>query len=893
MKHPTGNPSTLFCEQVSTVTLLFEKWNDCERAVVMYALLKRLSFPTLKFLQFSIESNLTQNFGSQKNLNSIEANANDTKHLQKLVNIYKSFSIAELSQIADKDSILYESDLYLKDADKNYNNKEDVLHDILNMIPLLKPGNDEAKKIYLSLIPLAVEDTVRQIVAAELVQQIFSYLLIHPAISNEDRRSLSYWLRHLEDHIQSSFASGQRSFYILTNPNETPPESLNTSFSSMNSTQQNPWQAIAPPASKQHLPQHPISQQLSNLTLSSLNSASSTSSSDWNLNILNLQTNGGVNNASSSQNSLGIAIESNESDNVTEDTHISFSKNGTEVLDFDDNSDEGGNCNTQVAYIGDHLHVPGLGNVDNPALSMKTRRSNSLTTPSTSSTVKTIGQKIRESNSTENLTQFAQKPRSYSLSIESPRNSLQSSGSEPRLDDLKPNYLKFTTHNVGMSNIGQWLKSLRLHKYVGLFTNMTYEDMMQINEEYLQSLGVTKGASHKLELCIEKLKHRFTNLSTLEANLLENKVALGSVIEELANLVLTPMKPVDNHSGDNVAAKFLEVLDIVSQMVIERETSSTQDEEHANGTLWILERALHSEAFVSHTNVLKEYKFKLSKIKMQFLPKTHHSKGNTSNTGAKSRWNSAKGRKTDGNSKSGSSDRIHRKNSSDASNFPQNSYPQQQQNNLQMPSNNNSQHYPQESDKFQSSSQRHQGQFYNTNNMTCPTASSSTNSQYKSASYPSFSGVGSTKAMHQAHRQEQQLPQHQQQYRHHRHSFNNLIVLSNAQHQPQQPEVTFGKAQKPSAGTLTLNQQIRPPAQLSQSSLPLVSTAKDSQPPASVTARPLNRAQRRDECNATNGNDLKGHPGSLSKSSNSKNIVGDINSSLELLCLQMTEQAMK
>lgn len=188
MKHPTGNPSTLFCEQVSTVTLLFEKWNDCERAVVMYALLKRLSFPTLKFLQFSIESNLTQNFGSQKNLNSIEANANDTKHLQKLVNIYKSFSIAELSQIADKDSILYESDLYLKDADKNYNNKEDVLHDILNMIPLLKPGNDEAKKIYLSLIPLAVEDTVRQIVAAELVQQIFSYLLIHPPISNEDRR---------------------------------------------------------------------------------------------------------------------------------------------------------------------------------------------------------------------------------------------------------------------------------------------------------------------------------------------------------------------------------------------------------------------------------------------------------------------------------------------------------------------------------------------------------------------------------------------------------------------------------------------------------------------------------------------------------------------------------
>lgn len=199
----TTGGNALFCEQVNTVTNLFEKWNDCERTVVMYALLKRLRYPSLKFLQYSIDNTLTQNMGSTSNLSTvvIDMNANNPSYLQNLLNAYKTFHLGDLvdslsSSSSDKDSMpsCYGSDFQLTHCDerKLYGKKEDILHEVLNMLPLLKPGNEEAKMIYLSLIPLAVKDTIRQIVPTELVQQIFSYMLIHSAISSEDRRLVKF-----------------------------------------------------------------------------------------------------------------------------------------------------------------------------------------------------------------------------------------------------------------------------------------------------------------------------------------------------------------------------------------------------------------------------------------------------------------------------------------------------------------------------------------------------------------------------------------------------------------------------------------------------------------------------------------------------------------------------
>lgn len=118
----------------------------------------------------------------------------------------------------------------------------------------------------------------------------------------------------------------------------------------------------------------------------------------------------------------------------------------------------------------------------------KSQRSNSLTPPSSKF--------MQMSSSAENLSDepFVQKPRSFSLSSEHSLSQIRpigimygtTSGSETRLDDLRSH--NFAEH-PGMSTVAQWLKSLRLHKYVWLFTNITYDQMMAMDDKYLEKLG--------------------------------------------------------------------------------------------------------------------------------------------------------------------------------------------------------------------------------------------------------------------------------------------------------------------------------------------------------------------------------------------------------------------
>ncbi|GAB0086867.1 Protein Smaug [Sergentomyia squamirostris] len=182
MKYP-GHPSTVFCEQVGTVTTLFEQWNDCERTVVLYALLKRLPFANLKFLQLSIEYNIAQNYNSQSRLQILESNSNNGVFLAKLLATYKGGKHVDTGE-----AVIYEAAEVFEG--KREQRKEEILAEVLTYLPLLKPGNDDAKAIYMAIVPIAVEDSVRQLVPAELVQQILSYLLIHPAITSDDRRYL-------------------------------------------------------------------------------------------------------------------------------------------------------------------------------------------------------------------------------------------------------------------------------------------------------------------------------------------------------------------------------------------------------------------------------------------------------------------------------------------------------------------------------------------------------------------------------------------------------------------------------------------------------------------------------------------------------------------------------
>ncbi|EDW80028.2 uncharacterized protein Dwil_GK12282 [Drosophila willistoni] len=916
--------NALFCEQVTTVTNLFEKWNDCERTVVMCALLKRLRYPSLKFLQYSIDNNLTQNLGtSQTNLSSvvIDINANNPAYLQNLLNAYKTFQPCDVldvmsSSSSDKDSMpCYGSDFQITttaqcDERKLYARKEDILHEVLNMLPLLKPGNDEAKLSYLTLIPVAVKDTMQQIVPTELVQQIFSYLLIHPAISSEDRRSLNVWLRHLEDHIQAAAAGITNCSYFLQ-PSPAPQvvqrgsssaasllsaaSCSSLASSSHGNGRSSDWQTIAPPTKLQQQQQQQQQHKL-------------TSGGDWrgsnsngSINPLCDNLNGiTLNELGSSQNSLGLSLESSSSlvNGVvagaaagsilglsgSDDHDTSFSKNGTEILDFEplnevgssssnvSGAGGGGVTNTNTSHLCppqqqqqqvsgdivdidiliDHLQAAAVAAAAVPALSstqllqpppsnsashnphphphyasilmghagggagsgdqfgdvnrwsldskiaaLKTRRSNSLTTQtisscssSSNSSVITVNDNC--SNSTENLAQFANKPRSFSLSIEHQRGALANSGSDTRLDEFKPSYIKFQTRNVGMSGIGLWLKSLRLHKYIELFKNMTYEEMLQITEDFLQSVGVTKGASHKLALCIEKLKERDHILGKVEQDLHTGQMKLSTAVEELTNIVLTPMKPLEaiGPPEENIALRFLKVINLVSN-ALQQDPYCVQDDDTLGVFMWILDRTIHNEAFMNQANQLKELKFKLSKLKMSMVPKLHHVKTTGGATGGgninKPRWN-GKSRKCD--PKNGSNDRInHRKNSNDMLNFslsclqqPPPPHQQQQQ-------------------------QQQQQQFDYNNGYGGPPHQP----QYKSSSYPSFQQQQPPPQANKPHHHVQQMQQMMQQHNHfpalpqhtppqaHRRSLNNLIVVAGGPQQPQQ--LIF----KPGQGVLTNN----------------------------------------------------------------------------------------
>ncbi|KAF1544171.1 hypothetical protein FQV10_0011528, partial [Eudyptes schlegeli] len=90
-------------------------------------------------------------------------------------------------------------------------------------------------------------------------------------------------------------------------------------------------------------------------------------------------------------------------------------------------------------------------------------------------------------------------------------------------------------------DVPSWLKSLRLHKYAALFSQMTYEEMMTLTEHHLESQNVTKGARHKIALSIQKLRERQSVLRALEKDILEGG-NLWTALQELQQIMVTPIK---------------------------------------------------------------------------------------------------------------------------------------------------------------------------------------------------------------------------------------------------------------------------------------------------------------------------------------------------------------
>uniref|UniRef100_A0A8C7XKX1 Sterile alpha motif domain containing 4A n=1 Tax=Oryzias sinensis TaxID=183150 RepID=A0A8C7XKX1_9TELE len=162
----------MFRDQVGVLAGWFKGWNECEQTVALLSLLKRVSRTQARFLQLCLEHSLAE----CTELQVLEGEANDP---------------ATISQWQGEP-------------------KERVISLVLAHLPLLKPGNTEAKGEYMRLLPRILAHTIEHGHHLEESRQLLSYALIHPATSLEDRAALALWLNHLEERAAARGDSLER-----------------------------------------------------------------------------------------------------------------------------------------------------------------------------------------------------------------------------------------------------------------------------------------------------------------------------------------------------------------------------------------------------------------------------------------------------------------------------------------------------------------------------------------------------------------------------------------------------------------------------------------------------------------------------------------------------------
>ncbi|XP_072031355.1 protein Smaug homolog 1-like isoform X1 [Amphiura filiformis] len=448
-------PTYRFRDQVNYLSAWFKEWNDCEQTVALYSLLKRVSGPQAKFLTLVLEQTLSDS----EEWSRLELEANDPAYLSSLCN----------------ESI------------------ESAVSQLLNHLPFLTPGSNDAKAEYLSLIPKILTHSVEKGLHLEDSRQLLSYLLIHPALTNEERSSLAWWLGRLEEQTNAIGPYGTKP---LLDPSPMPSPFPGDGLPSRNGlgSKPNGWRNA-----------HHKSRDSYNESTSSM---------------LNQLSTG----PPLPHQPLTYTLSAPPAVNVT------------------------GPSNDPIGSTAG-LNLPPHH---------RSRRSNSLTPPDSSSALSFSPQPygLDWPSSPEDLE--IRGNRSLSLPNEhaplSPQSSTASSNSstETHPEDGMPyghpplqKRNSFLEENSGMRDVPTWLKSLRLHKYQGLFQQMSYDEMMTLTEQDLERMNVTKGARHKIVLSVQKLRERQILLQNLEKDIMSDGSpgVLRNALNHIKNIIITPIKP--------------------------------------------------------------------------------------------------------------------------------------------------------------------------------------------------------------------------------------------------------------------------------------------------------------------------------------------------------------
>ncbi|KAM6981361.1 protein Smaug homolog 1 isoform 2-T2 [Aplochiton taeniatus] len=451
----------MFRDQVGVLASWFKGWNECEQTVALLSLLKRVSRTQARFLQLCLEHSLAE----CTELHVLEGEANNPVFISQW-------------QVEPK---------------------ERVISLVLTHLPLLKPGNVEAKGEYMRLLPRILAHTIEHGRHLEESRQLLSYALIHPATSLDDRAALALWLNHLEERAAARGDSLER-----------------------------------PPAAPQ---QHHHHQTPPSTLSSSGSSSTNTSSSSTGGHLYQLHHHGRygsddrLNGWQGSRDS-GLGSGWQQQQQGCENGHLALYPSSS-VPSTINTLGTGGGGNTILSGGGQHSPL---------------KRSVSLTPPMSGPSSQPLGHGWL---SQEDLrAPWGPAPDHAPLSPQSSVASSGSGGSE-HLEEAGGlgggccgsalHRSIFHEEGSGMRDVPAWLKSLRLHKYAALFSTMTYDEMMSLTEQQLESQNVTKGARHKIVISIQKLRERQNLLRCLEKDVLEGG-SLRAPLQELHQMILTPIK---------------------------------------------------------------------------------------------------------------------------------------------------------------------------------------------------------------------------------------------------------------------------------------------------------------------------------------------------------------
>ncbi|XP_056881262.1 protein Smaug homolog 1 [Takifugu flavidus] len=447
----------MFRDQVGVLASWFKGWNECEQTVALLSLLKRVSRTQARFLQLCLEHSLAE----CTELQVLEGEANNP---------------GVISQWQGE-------------------SKERVISLVLTHLPLLKPGNVEAKSEYMRLLPRILAHTIEHGRHLEESRQLLSYALIHPATSLEDRSALALWLNHLEERAAARGDSLERPLPAGPHHHQsTPPSTLTSPGSSLSSTSI----SSCHPYSLHHHQRYGSDDRLNG----------------W-----------------QSSRDSGLGVGWHQQQQGCENGHLLLYPSSSVPTTINTVGTGGGTSTILTSGGGSQQHSP-------------LKRSVSLTPPMSGPSSQPLGHVWL---SQEDL-RTTRGPALDHAPL-SPQSSIASSGSggSEHLEEAglgggcSLHRSSFHEEGSGMRDVPTWLKSLRLHKYASLFSTMTYDEMMSLTEEQLEAQKVTKGARHKIVISILKLKERQHLLRSLEKDVLEGG-NLRAPLQELHQMIMTPIK---------------------------------------------------------------------------------------------------------------------------------------------------------------------------------------------------------------------------------------------------------------------------------------------------------------------------------------------------------------